>query len=161
MSSGPSGGARRLFESVPPPVYFLLCLLAGWALGHARRWQLGMEDLSLRLALGGALVGLAAVLGAWCLLLFRRAQTSPLPFGTPRALLTSGPFRLSRNPLYVALGLVLAAFAVVLDNAWVLAFMPLLLLALDRLIVPGEETALRAGFGADYLAYCERVRRWL
>lgn len=161
MSPGPSGGARGLFESVPPPVYFLLCLLAGWALGYVQRWQLGMEYLSLRLALGGALVGLAAALGAWCLVLFRRAQTSPLPFETPKALLTSGPFRLSRNPLYVALGLVLAAFAVVLDNAWVLLFVPLLVLALDRLIVPGEEAALRAGFGADYVTYCRQVRRWL
>jgi len=156
-----TGRGRNFLEHVPPPVYFGVCLLAGWSLDRSWRWTLGLDDLFLRLMLGGALLALAAALGLWSLILFRRARTTPLPFGTPKALLTSGPFRISRNPLYVALGLALAAFGALLDNGWVLAFLPLLLLALDRCIVPGEEIRLRELFDEVYLAYCGRVRRWL
>jgi len=154
-------GARRILEQVPPPVYFFLCLLAGWGLDRARRLGLGLGDPSLRWILGGPLIALAAGLGVWSLILFQRARTTPLPFGTPIALLTAGPFRISRNPLYLALGFALAGFSVLLDNGWVMAFVPLLWLALDRFIVPGEETRLRVLFGEAYLAYRGRVRRWL
>ena len=156
-----SGRGRNFLEHVPPPVFFFACLLTGWGLDHAHRLSLGLPDLYARLALGGSLIALAAVLAVWALTLFRRARTTPLPFGTPTALLTSGPFRFSRNPLYVALGLALAAFSALLDNGWILAFLALLMLALDRCIVPGEESRLRELFGEAHLAYCSRVRRWL
>ncbi len=155
------GTARSLFTHIPPPVFFFTFLLAGWLLDRSWRFALGLDGLLPRLALGGSLIVLAAVLGSWSLILFRRARTSVLPFGTPTAFLTSGPFRISRNPLYVALGLALAAFSALLDNGWILASVPLLVLALDRLIVPGEESRLRALFGEAYLAYCGRTRRWL
>jgi protein-S-isoprenylcysteine O-methyltransferase Ste14 len=156
-----AGGLRAGLERVPPAVYFFVCLLAGWGLGRSRPLALGLDSLQLRLLPGGLLMALAAGLGAWCLALFRGARTTYLPFGAPQALLTAGPFRRSRNPLYVALGLVLAGFALILDNGWILMSLPLLLLALDRFIVPGEERRLRETFGAEYLAYCARVRRWM
>lgn len=155
------GSARSFLAHVPPSVFFFACLLAGWSLDRSWRFELGLDSLLLRLVLGGSLIALAAALGVWSLMLFRRARTTPLPFGTPTALLTSGPFRFFRNPLYVALGLVLAAFSALLDNGWILAFLPLLALALDRCIVPGEESRLRELFGETYIAYCGRTRRWL
>ena len=84
-----------------------------------------------------------------------------MPFSTPAALLTSGPFRLSRNPLYVASIIFLTAFSPLLDSAWVLATVPVMALALDHFIIPGEEARLRQVFGDRYTAYSGRVRRWL
>jgi protein-S-isoprenylcysteine O-methyltransferase Ste14 len=84
-----------------------------------------------------------------------------MPFGTPAAMLTSGPFQLSRNPLYVAAIIVLTAFSPLLDSAWVLATVPILAFALDHFIIPGEEARLRQVFGDGYTAYSARVRRWL
>jgi protein-S-isoprenylcysteine O-methyltransferase Ste14 len=84
-----------------------------------------------------------------------------MPFSTPAAMLTSGPFRLSRNPLYVASIIFLTAFSPLLDSAWVLATVPVMALALDHFIIPGEEARLRHVFGDRYTAYSGRVRRWL
>ncbi len=152
---------RALAEHIPPAVYFFVCLLGGWGLGRWRPLALRLDSLSLRLLPGGLLLAIAAGLGAWSIVLFHRERTTYLPFGAPQALLTAGPFRWSRNPLYVALGLALAGFAALLDNGWILICVPLLLCALNLFIIPGEEVRLREVFGASYVAYCARVRRWL
>ena len=156
-----SRSLKAALERVPPPVFFFACLLLGWALGFAWPLSLGLETLPVRLTLALPLFLLAVSIGVWALHTFRRGHTSPMPFGTPAELLTSGPFRLSRNPLYVALILSLTAFSTLLDAAWVLASVPVLALALDHFIIPGEEARLREVFGDRYTAYSERVRRWL
>jgi protein-S-isoprenylcysteine O-methyltransferase Ste14 len=74
---------------------------------------------------------------------------------------TSGPFRLSRNPLYVSLVATLAAFGILLDSAWHLPAAALLALALDRFVVREEERRLGELFGEAYAEYRARVRRWL
>ena len=152
---------KARLERVPPAVFFFACLLMGWALGRVRPAPLGLQDVQTRLALGLSLVTLAAVLAIWALAGFSRSHTTPAPFGTPTSLLTSGPFRFSRNPLYVALVLALAGLSAVLDSAWVLASAPLLVVALNRFIIPGEEARLHEVFGERYVEYSGRVRRWL
>lgn len=125
-----------------------------WSLG------LGLPDLP-RWAAGSGLLAAAVALGGWGLFTFRRGDTTPEPNGVASSLLTSGPFRFSRNPLYLALSTTLAAFGLLLDSAWVLLLAPLLALLLDRLVIRREESRLRAQFGDAYLAYTRRVRRWL
>jgi protein-S-isoprenylcysteine O-methyltransferase Ste14 len=156
-----SKSLRAALERVPPPVFFFACLLSGWALGFARPLSLGLETLPVRLALALPLFFLALSIGVWSLLTFRLGRTSPMPFRTATVLLTSGPFQLSRNPLYVALILTLTAFSALLDAAWVLASVPVLALALNRFIIPGEEARLRQIFRGQYTAYSGKVRRWL
>jgi protein-S-isoprenylcysteine O-methyltransferase Ste14 len=156
-----SRSLKAALEHVPPPVFFFACLLLGWTLGLAWPLSLGLEALQARLALALPLFLLAASIGVWALHTFRRGRTSPMPFSTPAELLTWGPFRLSRNPLYVALILVLTAFSALLDSAWILASVPVLGLALGHLIIPGEEARLRQVFGDRYTTYSRRVRRWL
>jgi protein-S-isoprenylcysteine O-methyltransferase Ste14 len=151
---------RAVFEKVPPAAFFATCLLSGWALGVFRPLSLGLDAVHTRLPVALSVFVLAGVIGAWAFLTFRKARTSPMPFGTPAQLLTSGPFRFSRNPLYVALILVLIAFSALLDSAWVLATVPVLAVALRTYIVPGEEARLLSLFGGQYAAYISRVRRW-
>ena len=146
-------------KSPQPPLLFLGCLLAGWGLGFLHPLRLGIPDV-VRYGAGSLAMVSAASLGGWGLLTFRRMGTTHEPNGTASALLTSGPFRFSRNPLYLGLSVTLVGFALLLDSAWVVALVPVLVLLLDRLVIAREEVRLRAQFGEAYEAYVRRVRRW-
>lgn len=147
-------------KSPQPPLLFLACLLTGWALGSLKPLSLGLS-LSMRLGVGALLLLLAVLHGGWGLLTFLLKGTTPEPNGAATALLTSGPFRWTRNPLYLALSILLAWFGFLLDSAWLLGLVPVLVLLLDRLVIAREEGRLRAQFGEAYSAYTRRVRRWL
>ncbi len=142
-----------------PPLFFFGCLLVGWGMGFLHPLAMGLS-LAIRVGMSLLLLLLAVGCGGWGLHTFRRSGTTPDPNGTASALLTSGPFRFSRNPLYLALSATLASLALLLDSAWVLGMVPVLVLLLDRLVIAREEAQLRNLFGDDYAAYMERVRRW-
>jgi protein-S-isoprenylcysteine O-methyltransferase Ste14 len=139
---------------------FFGCLILGWGLGLLRPFPTGLPG-AFRFT-GGALLWLSgAVLGLWGVLTFKRRGTTHEPNGVATVLLTDGPFRFSRNPLYLALTALLAAFGLVLDSTWVLLLVPVLVLLLDRLVIAREEVRLRAQFGVHYRNYSRSVRRWL
>jgi len=147
-------------KSPQPPLLFLACLLLGVALRFIYPLDLGLPQVT-RWGLGGLLLLLVALHGGWGLLTFRRMDTTPEPNGVASALLTSGPFRWTRNPLYLGLATLQVCFGVLLDSAWVLGMALVLVLLLDRLVIVREEVRLRAQFGEVYEAYARRVRRWL
>jgi protein-S-isoprenylcysteine O-methyltransferase Ste14 len=149
-------------SSVPlPPVLFLSCLVAGGLLQLYRPFDFVLSSFVPRLAATLVLFGGAILLIASALLPMHRAGTTHHPAGTPTALVTSGPFRFTRNPLYVSLLLMLAGFAALLNSVWLILAIPVLFLLLNGLVVPREEAALGRVFGAAYSDYCTRVRRWL
>jgi len=149
----------RTEKSPQPPLLFLACLLAGWGLGLIRPLELHLPRL-FRFTAGTGLLLLVVALGGWGVLTFKRQGTTPDPNGVASALLTTGPFRWSRNPLYLALSSTLAWFGLLLDSAWMLLLTPVLVLLLDRLVIAREEIRLRTQFGEAYRAYTRRVRRW-
>lgn len=106
-----------------------------------------------------ALFGFALEIGAARAL--AGAGTTTRPNQLPQALVTGGPYRWSRNPFYCGLLLVLAGACLALSLEWALVGLPLLWLALDRLVVPHEEARLAQAFGADWAAYADATRRWL
>lgn len=145
---------------VPPFGWFALCLVGGLA---AERWHpLPLRALpgAPRVLLGGAIFGGALCLGLWTLMLFVRRGTTPMPSGTPSTLLVTGPFRVSRNPLYAAGVLAHLALGLLADSGWTCMAAGALFLVLDRLVVPREEARLRALFGPAFERYARRVRRW-
>jgi protein-S-isoprenylcysteine O-methyltransferase Ste14 len=146
---------------IPPPVLFFSCLLAGWGLGTWRPLSIGLSEVPARLAVAVPLFLAVCAIFAWSFGLFRRHDTSISPWGDPTALITTGPYRFSRNPLYVATALTLLAFSLLLDSLWILGLVPVLLLLLDRLVIRHEETRLLLRFGERYAAYSSRVRRWI
>ncbi len=100
-------------------------------------------------------------LAGWALALFRRRRTTTTPGELSRAFVASGPYRLSRNPMH--LGLVLAYLSEMFFLAQLAPLLPLLPVVayLQRVVIPLEESRLRATFAAPYAQYATRVRRWL
>src|SRR5262245_23127931 len=151
--------AVRIF----PPAVPLLTILAG--IGLNRVWPL---DLGFALPaperywLGGAIVvGAILGLGLWSVVLFRRSGQDENPWKPTPSVVDRGPFRFTRNPMYLQMVLVCVGFAVMLMNWWVLVLTPIGAWLLQRLAILPEETYLERKFGDAYVAYKRRVRRWL
>jgi protein-S-isoprenylcysteine O-methyltransferase Ste14 len=93
--------------------------------------------------------------------IFRKAKTTTVPFETPSTLVISGPYRFTRNPMYVGLTLTYLGVAGTRSEIWPVILLPLMLAYINFLVIPVEEENLRGVFGDAYQAYGTRVRRWL
>ena len=100
-------------------------------------------------------------LAVWSLTIFRRQRTTTIPGEQSRALVTWGPYRFSRNPMYVSLTLVYLAEAALLGQVWPLLSLLAVLVYLNWTLVPIEEARLQETFGVAYTEYRSRVRRWI
>ena len=143
---------------IRPPFVHLLAILAGCALEIWHATQL----IGVPGRIAGAL-GIAAgiALTSWSKRTMDCAGT-PLPGGLPTtAIVKTGPFAFSRNPVYVAFALIHAGAALALDSVWVLGMLAPALLLIALVVVPREERYLEGKFGGDYLAYKASVRRWV
>jgi len=110
---------------------------------------------------GSVLIGAFAVWNGWALMLMARHRTALLPGGAAKVILASGPFRISRNPLYIGLIVLAAGLALITPSAWGLLTLPLGIAAVRWGAIAPEEQYLAMKFGAEYEAYRARVRRWL
>lgn len=145
---------------LPPPIwtliYLVLCAVLGWWLG----WP-ALPGFPLPL-LGIALVALAFILPIWAFVLFRREDTEIQPTSpTNRKLVTGGPYRFTRNPMY--LGLVVLALGIAIwIGAWPMFIAPVAVFATANWVhIPFEEAKMRRQFEAEYDNYVARVRRWV
>jgi len=115
----------------------------------------------LALALGAGLTGLSVAQALVAAALMRRAGTEINPARPATALVTTGPFRYTRNPLYVSLTGLYLGITLLLNALWPLLLLPLVLLVVQRGVIRREEAYLERKFGDTYRAYQARVRRWL
>jgi protein-S-isoprenylcysteine O-methyltransferase Ste14 len=157
---GPANAGVRF----PPPLLFVAGWLIGWALDRLVVRMRLVGDAGNRtpiLILGwlGIVSGLA--FAAWGITTFRGARTAIVPIKPARTIVASGPYRWSRNPMYVGLTAVYAGVALVLNAAWPLILLPLVLTALWFLVIRREERYLAHAFGETYFRYRQSVRRWL
>ena len=144
---------------VPPPLLYAAGFLAGRALD--RRWPLPAPPERHARGAGAALMALGAALPASAVGLFRRRGTSVVPVRPATALVTSGPYRFTRNPMYVGFALVHAGLALRRRSTWALLMLAPVLAAVHSLVVAREERYLEATFGDEYRRYKREVRRWL
>jgi protein-S-isoprenylcysteine O-methyltransferase Ste14 len=144
---------------VPPPVIYVVGFLVGGALELA--FPVGALPFAVALLAGLVGGGLWLALDGSAMLRFRRARTSMVPMKPTTALVTSGPYRVTRNPMYVGMAFLYAGLALSLGVIWALALLPAVLLMVDRLVIAREERYLEAKFGEEYRDYKRRVRRWL
>jgi protein-S-isoprenylcysteine O-methyltransferase Ste14 len=147
------GGAR---VRVPPPAVFAAAIAVGWFLpiGFAMA-------LWLRLLLGGLLIVGGIALMAPAIRLFRKTGQDPAPWKPSPELIAQGPYRFTRNPMYVGLTLVTLGIGLAGARLGVLLLAPLALLAVHFAAVLPEERYLADKFGEPYLQYKTRVRRYL
>lgn len=145
-------------------VHVLPILVYGLPLGAMvllHRWvPLSMPDGGGRSAFGAILVIIGLALCASGMMVFASNSTTVLPHRAPSALVTEGPYRFTRNPMYSGLALSYVGVAVLAGSWWPLLALPFVLFAMRRLVIDREETYLRAAFGPSYDLYCSRVRRW-
>ena len=148
----------KLQTRVPP-----LALAAGAALAQHLLARASTPRSNVRLAAASGLAAASTALLGSSVMEFRRNRTSvnPMSPDVVTALVTEGPHRFTRNPMYVGMAGLLAANAVARGR--LIAVVPVVgfVLAIDRLQIPAEETALRARFPDDYDAYVRAVPRWL
>ena len=145
---------------VLPPVALVLCVGAGWLAG--RLWPASFLPPDFpRWVAGGTLIALGLATELWAFAHFRRARTAVLPIRPTSAIIETGLYRYSRNPIYVSMFVVVAGVGVALDSLWQLAALAALYLVLRGGVVAREEAYLTRKFGAAYLAYAGRVRRWI
>lgn len=142
----------------PPPLLYAAPLAAGLLIQHWHPAQILAPSIATMVgmvctALG--FVGLPAILA------FRRARTSPKPWVPSTALVTTGPYRFTRNPMYLGFTLLYAGAALWTNAFWPLLFLPIVLVVMHYGVIKREEAYMVRKFGDEYRRYCERVRRWL
>jgi protein-S-isoprenylcysteine O-methyltransferase Ste14 len=146
----------------PVPWVFILVYLVGVAVQRFVPIAIHSPDVSRIMRIGGfVLVGIGIIVAGSALGIFKKASTTTVPFERPSTLVTSGPYRFSRNPMYVALTLEYIGVAGARNEVWPLLLLPLVLVYVNFMVIPFEERRLDDVFGDAYQAYGARVRRWL
>ena len=113
-------------------------------------------------AAGAAPTAAGAIVTVWCLCAFVvRGHGTPAPFDAPRRLVAWGPYRYTRNPMYIGGALLLLGFGLFERSPSILVFVPAWWLLFHLLVVFYEEKILRVKFSADYDDYCRRTPRWI
>ncbi|EYD71263.1 methyltransferase family protein [Limimaricola hongkongensis] len=142
-----------------PPVWTALGLAAAWVLSRIEPEWFGFGDWHAVPGWGAVAAGLGLMI--WAVIAMLGARTQVMPRRDAAALVTQGPFRFSRNPIYLGDLLLLAGGAALFDAPSALLLVPVLAAILQRRFILGEEAMLRARFGADFERWSNRVRRWI
>ena len=146
---------------VPPVALFVVVALLMWAVAAwLPSWRIALPGRTLVAALLLLAAGTIGVAGVHA---FRRARTTVNPLRPEKAsaLVTSGIYRRTRNPMYVALAIALLGWVVWLEHPLALLGVAAFVAWINRFQIAPEERALRALFGPEFERYCSEVRRWL
>ena len=144
---------------LPPPVIYVLFLAVAWLL----EWliPIALPQNLWTHYIGWGLIDAGVLLMLWAGLLMLWRKTTVNPYGKPARLLEEGPFRISRNPIYLADSLIYCGIALLWGSLWPWLLLPAVVISMQRGVIVHEERLLTQLFGDDYRRYCGRVRRWL
>lgn len=142
-----------------PPIITAVAIALAIAFGMVASFPL--SDLAALKSFGVLFVLSAIGIDIWAALTLHAAQTTILPTRKSEHLVTTGPFSISRNPIYCGYILFLIGLGLIFANAWFLVFAVGAAVSIQRFAVEREELHLLAVFGAEFEAYCGRVRRWI
>jgi protein-S-isoprenylcysteine O-methyltransferase Ste14 len=144
---------------VPPPLIYLAGLGVGFGLEALLPG--GSVPGVVQWVLGGVLLVAGLALGASFNTAFARRGTAVEPWKPTTAIVTTGPYRITRNPAYLAMALIYAGIALLANAPWVLVPLPVVLAVIDRAVIAREERYLERKFGREYLDYKATVGRWI
>lgn len=149
-------------NKVRPTGLYIAGFLAGWGLHQLLEFYIDGDGAStLQKAVGAAIIGGGVAMTWWGLSTFMRVRTGIMPDRPARQLVTFGPYRFSRNPMFVGFTAIYIGLASLLNLAWPLVLLPLVLGLLTLTVIRHEERYMRHEFGEQFVSYCGRVRRWL
>jgi protein-S-isoprenylcysteine O-methyltransferase Ste14 len=146
---------------IPPPLVYLGAVIVG-VIVHAFVAPLPIElPLGVRITIGAAAAVSSLVLMGLAIKLFRRTDQDPKPWVTTPEIISTGVYRITRNPMYVGMALLQIAIGVGLANWWIIIAVPVVLVIVYLTAIRHEEAYLERKFGTVYSDYKESVRRWL
>jgi protein-S-isoprenylcysteine O-methyltransferase Ste14 len=143
----------------PPPVIYVATLGIAWFLDA--RYPLHLPSGVLTTALGLSLIGIGLFVAAGAFRVMARAKTHIDPYKPVLAFVTDGPFRFTRNPLYMALTLFYLGGTTLVHALWAVLLLPILLAVMTYGVIAREERYLERKFGQEYVSYKAKVRRWI
>ena len=160
-SLSPDDRAARANSFPWPPVLYVAAIAAAFAMDWALpiAWP-GLDDVAARL-LGYGFGIASVVLVVWAIISLHRANTTVMPDGVSEALVTTGPYKRFRNPIYLGEVLLLLCAAEIMKNVWFVAAAFAFAGLVTVLQILPEERHLKARFGDAYDAYRARSRRWI
>ena len=159
MSARPPDTEVANLGIVRPPLVYLATIVTGSLLELA--WPSAFLPRGFAIPLGSALVVAAVALFVYSVGRFRAAGT-PVPGNQPTtAIVRAGPYRFSRNPIYLAFSFLQLGIAVSVNSLWLVATLIAAIALMTAVVIPREEWYLERKFGAEYLDYKARVRRWI
>jgi protein-S-isoprenylcysteine O-methyltransferase Ste14 len=142
-----------------PPLVYFGTLLISWILNRIIPLPLLPPEMArvvgLAIFLSGFLIGIPAFIQ------MRRRNTSPNPYKPTTAIVKAGPFRFTRNPIYLSFFIHYLGIAVLIDTAWCIFLLPVLFEVITEMVVIREEQYLNQKFGSAYAEYMKEVRRWI
>jgi protein-S-isoprenylcysteine O-methyltransferase Ste14 len=158
----PEGHRDHAGIFIPPPLFYVVPFVLGLLLQRVAPMPLGVAGARPVLrTVGGVLAGAGVLLGVWAVVAFRRAGTSVVPIKPTTTIVAAGPYRYSRNPMYVGLALVYLGLTLITNAVWPIVLFPAAVVAIQVLVIGREERYLEERFGDAYRWYRERVRRWI
>ena len=146
-------------SKLQPPAYFFISLLFSIGLYFVLPSTKAMATPCRYM--GVVLIGLGVVLNLWTDALFKKHKTTVKPYKKPTHLGISGPFRLSRHPMYLGMVAILLGVASALGPLITLLVPILFVIVMEVMFIPFEEKNLEQAFGKEYLDYKKKVRRWI
>jgi protein-S-isoprenylcysteine O-methyltransferase Ste14 len=143
------------------PWVFVLAYILGAVLDHLFPLRSKNEAPRNLIVAGGVLFCIGAVIAGWGLVTFRIARTTTVPGQASSRLVSWGPYRFSRSPMYVGLIIAYLGEAALLRQLWPVCLLPLIAAYLNWIVIPVEESKLKEVFAEEYERYRAKVRRWL
>ncbi len=150
---------RKPYFILPAPLVYAAFLLLAWPLRIML--PLPVTENAWTLFFGWMAIDAGALLMCWTAWLMLWRKTTLNPYGKPQHLITEGPFRVTRNPIYIADTLLYIGAALIFADLWAWLFLPVVIVAVTMGVIRHEERLLVQHFGDDYREYMGRVRRWL
>jgi protein-S-isoprenylcysteine O-methyltransferase Ste14 len=143
----------------PPPIVYVAAIAGGAVLQKVQPLAIGGG--AMRIVIAWACIALWAAIMLASFYSFWSRRTSIVPVRPASALVEAGPYRFTRNPMYVSLVLLSLGVGLWLNTWWVILLLVPAVVVTDRFVIAREEAYLRRRFGSAYEAYTRRVRRWL
>jgi protein-S-isoprenylcysteine O-methyltransferase Ste14 len=151
----------RLDVKIPPPLFFVAAIVLAASFNAFAPLPIALLPEGTASLIGDAFIVLGIFLAMLSQRELRRAKTPQLPGTQATSLVTTGPYAISRNPIYLAWAILQLGLGIWLRNAWIVVLLVPAIAIVNAVGVIPEERYLQAEFGPDYQEYRRRVRRWL